>query len=146
MKRLIWMTLRIVMGFLFLWPFFDKLLGLGYATPKEGAWISGGSPTTGYLTHSTYGPFAEFFQSLAGLGFGGINIIDWIFMTGLLAVGISLIFNKFIKLGALAGSLMLILMWLAALPPEHNPIIDDHVVYTLVLIAIAYKSRERRYH
>jgi thiosulfate dehydrogenase [quinone] large subunit len=63
------------MGLIFLWAFFDKLLGLGFATKAENAWINGGSPTSGFLLHGTKGPFAEFFQSLAG-----IPTVDWLFM------------------------------------------------------------------
>ena len=29
------------------------------------------------------------------------------------------------------------LIWTALTPPEHNPIIDEHIVYLLVLIGIA---------
>src|SRR5690625_6651809 len=52
---------RIFIGFYFLWAFADKLLGLGFSTPKEGAWINGGSPTTGFLGGSIEGgnPFAD---------------------------------------------------------------------------------------
>src|SRR5690625_3160916 len=46
---------RIFIGFYFLWAFADKLLGLGFSTPKEGAWINGGSPTTGFLGGSIEG-------------------------------------------------------------------------------------------
>ena len=35
-------ALRIATGLVFLWAFLDKLLGLGYATPTDRAWINGG--------------------------------------------------------------------------------------------------------
>jgi len=145
MKKFIWTLLRLSLGFIFIWPFADKLLGLGFNTAKEAAWINGGSPTTGFLTNAIRGPFAEFFQSLAGLSVSGVNIIDWIFMLGLLGVGISLILNKLVPWGAAAGSAMLLLMWLAVLPPEHNPFINDHIIYTLMLVLLAYRSKERIY-
>jgi thiosulfate dehydrogenase [quinone] large subunit len=31
------------------------------------------------------------------------------------------------------GSLLMLLMWLATIPPEHNPIVDEHLIYVLVL-------------
>jgi len=31
----------------------------------------------------------------------------------------------------------MMLMYLAVLPPEHNPFIDDHIIYSLVLISLA---------
>jgi thiosulfate dehydrogenase [quinone] large subunit len=45
-------------------------------------------------------------------------------------------------LGALAGAIMMILMWLAVLPPENNPIVDEHIVYALILVALAMRSKE----
>src|SRR3990170_9014260 len=79
-------VLRIGFGLTFLWAFFDKLLALGYSTgvnPESGAvdrfgdaaWINGASPTEGFLTFGTKGPFAEFYQ-----GFGGSAWADWLFM------------------------------------------------------------------
>jgi len=138
MKKVIWFKLRLVMGLIFLWAFFDKLLGLGFATTKETAWLYGGSPTYGFLTHATRGPFAGFFQGLAGMA-----VVDWLFMLGLLFVGLTLLSNKFIIWGASAGSLMLLLMYLAVFPPENNPLLDDHIVYILVLGLLVLKSKER---
>lgn len=137
MKKLILLKLRLVMALIFLWAFFDKLLGLGFATAKENAWINGGSPTTGFLTNATRGPFAELFKSLAG-----ILVVDWLFMLGLLGVGLTLLFNKFIRFGAFAGILMMTLMWLAVFPPANNPLLDEHIVYILVLALLATKYRE----
>ena len=36
-SKYIWATLRIVMGWIFLWPFLDKTFGLGFATPADRA-------------------------------------------------------------------------------------------------------------
>ena len=33
--------------------------------------------------------------------------------------------------------LLLVMMWSAVLPPENNPVIDDHIVYALVLGVLA---------
>ncbi len=136
-NTLVYVKLRIVMGLIFLWAFFDKLLGLGFATKAENAWINGGSPTYGFLTHGTKGPFAEFFQSLAG-----VAVVDWLFMLGLLGVGVALVFNRYVKWGAIAGSVMMFLMYIAAFPPENNPLLDDHIVYILVLAILAMRSKD----
>ncbi len=130
------MKLRFVMAFIFLWAFVDKLFGLGFATTKVNAWIAGGSPTSGFLLHATKGPFASFFQSLAG-----IQVIDWLFMLGLLFVGVTLLVNRYVKWGAIAGIAMMILMWLAVFPPENNPLVDEHIVYILVLALLAAKNK-----
>lgn len=139
MQKTIYGLLRVSMGFVFLWAFFDKTFGLGFATKLENAWIHGGSPTTGFLNFGVKGPFAEIFQSLAG-----VAIVDWLFMIGLLFVGLTLIFNRFVKWGAIIGSIMLFLMYLALLWPENNPVIDDHLVYILVLVLISLNSKNQK--
>ena len=139
MKKIIYLKLRFVMGLIFLWAFVDKLLGLGFATVKENAWINGGSPTYGFLTNATRGPLEELFKSLAG-----IPAVDWLFMLGLLFVGLTLVFNKFMVWGAAAGSVMFLLMYLATFPPVNNPLLDEHVVYILVLAVLALRSKEYR--
>lgn len=141
---------RISLGFVFLWAFFDKLLGMGFATCRnavtdavnfgcEQAWVQGGSPTEGFLTHATQGPFASWFQDLAGYAW-----VDWLFMLGLLGIGLSLLAGVALRVGAVAGSVMLLLMWLAALWPANNPAIDDHIVYIFVLVAIAAFARYQK--
>ena len=129
--------LRFSMVFIFLWAFFDKLFGLGFATTPDKAWIAGGSPTSGFLSFGTHGPFVDFFKSLSGM-----VVVDWLFMVGLLCIGLTLLLNKYVKWGAIAGIIMMFLMWLSLLPPENNPIIDEHVVYALVLALLAVKSIE----
>lgn len=135
-QKIVLIVLRLAMGFVFLWAFLDKTFGLGFATTGDKAWINGGSPTFGFLTNAVKGPFAEIFHSLAG-----VVIVDWLFMLGLLFVGVTLIFNRYVFWGATAGIAMMVLMWLALLFPENNPIIDDHIIYALVLALLAIKSR-----
>jgi thiosulfate dehydrogenase [quinone] large subunit len=137
-QKITWLKLRFVMSFIFLWAFFDKLFGLGFATTSEKAWIHGGSPTTGFLAGGVQGPFAPLFHSLAGMA-----IVDWLFMLGLLFIGLTLLLNKYVTWGAVAGIVMMTLMWLALLFPANNPIIDEHVVYALVLALLAFQSRKR---
>ena len=135
-QKIVWLKLRFVMSFIFLWAFFDKLLGLGFATTSEKAWIHGGSPTTGFLAGAVKGPFVDIFHGLSG-----IAVVDWLFMLGLLFIGLTLLFNKYVTWGALAGIVMMVLMWLALLFPENNPIIDEHIVYALVLALLAIKNK-----
>ncbi|MBS3133920.1 DoxX family membrane protein [Candidatus Woesearchaeota archaeon] len=128
----IWVLLRIAIGWLFLWAFFDKLFGLGFNTASDKSWINGVSPTAGFLKLGTHGIFSGFYNSLTGS-----VVIDWIFMIGLLLLGLGLIFGIYVKIAAYAGALLMFLIWTALTPPEHNPIIDEHIVYLLVLIGIA---------
>ena len=124
-------VLRLALGWPFLWAFLDKTFGLGHATPGQGAWINGGSPTTGYLSR-VEGPFEDFFTSLAGKAW-----VDWLFMIGLLGVGLALILGIGMRVAAVAGVLMLGLMYLASLPLENNPFMDEHVTEALMLVVLA---------
>ncbi len=122
---------RIAIGWVFLWAFLDKTFGLGFATPSEGAWLEGGSPTTGFLAHAD-GTFAGFFNGMAGQGWA-----DWLFMAGLLGIGVAFVLGIFVNLAAASGVLMLVLMWAAELPLENNPFMDDHLVYAGVMVLLA---------
>ena len=122
---------RILIGLVFLWAFFDKLFGLGFSTAADKAWVNGGSPTTGFLSH-VQGPLADFFQAMAG------NMaVDVLFMAGLLGIGAALTFGIVVRVGAMCGVALLGLMWLASFPLTTNPVIDEHIVYAAVLVAIA---------
>src|SRR5215203_3884690 len=79
-------VLRVATGFVFLWAFLDKTFGLGYATPSAKAWINGGSPTKGFLSGVAVGPFESTFHAWAGTTWA-----NWLFMIGLLAIGVALI-------------------------------------------------------
>ena len=125
-----WAGLRISIGFIFIWPFFDKLFGLGFSTAKSQAWINGGSPVAGFLLHSTYGPLASVYQSIAGS-----SLVSWLFMLGLLFVGLTMILGIGMKLSSIVGTAMMFLMWSSMLPPTTTPFMDYHWMYAAALIA-----------
>ncbi|HET7673679.1 MAG TPA: hypothetical protein VFK11_04175 [Candidatus Saccharimonadales bacterium] len=147
----VWGVTRIALGLIFLWAFVDKLWGLGYSTcasEKTGeiarfcdaSWLNGGSPTAGFLQHATKGPFADFFQNLAGNG-----LVDWLFMLGLLGIGLALVLGIVMRLATVFGVILLGLMYLAAIPPANNPVIDDHIIYILVLVGLLKVNDEQKY-
>ena len=138
-------VLRIAFGLTFLWAFFDKLLALGFATGKNAetgvvdyfgpdAWINGGSPTFGFLNFgvSPDNPFQGFFNSMAGAAWA-----DWLFMLGLLGIGLALTLGIGIRLAAISGGLLYLLMWTASLPLANNPVIDDHLIGLVSLVVLA---------
>jgi thiosulfate dehydrogenase [quinone] large subunit len=140
--RLAWAIGRLSIGFVFLWAFFDKLLALGYSTGVDAetgaidrfgdaAWINGGSPTTGFLSGVT-GPFKGVFEPMAGAAWA-----DWLFMLGLLAIGAALMLGIGIRIAAASGALLLVFMWMASLPLDNNPFMDDHLIYAVILIGLA---------
>jgi thiosulfate dehydrogenase (quinone) large subunit len=134
--------LRIAFGLTFLWAFFDKLLALGFGTGKapngtvdrfgDAAWIHGGSPTKGFLAFGADGPFKDFYHSIAGAAWA-----DWLFMLGLLGIGIALTFGVGMRFAAVAGGVLYLLMWSVVLPPENNPVIDDHILGAISVVALA---------
>ena len=134
--------MRLAVGFYFLWAFVDKVFGLGYHTPAAHAWLSGGSPTTGFLGGANVGPFQGVFQALSGQA-----IVDWLFMLGLLGVGVALILGVALRPAAVAGVTMLALMYLASWPfatvaggqptGSTNPLVDDHIIDSIAIIIIA---------
>ena len=136
-------VLRIAFGFTFLWAFLDKLLALGFSTGRsedgstvdrfgDAAWMHGSSPTEGFLKFGADGPFKGFYNSI-----GGTAWADWAFMLGLLAIGVALTLGAGMRLAAGAGAVMYVLMWTVVLPPENNPVIDEHILGAITLVALA---------
>jgi len=149
-SKLGWVMLsvtRIALGFVFLWAFLDKLIGLGFSTCRtvaddasftidamcEKAWLSGGHVTEGYLVYggNPNSPFHDFFVNL-----GDDRWTDWPFMLGLLGVGVALMLGIGTKIGAWAGSAMLLFMYMTQMFPSTNPILDEHIIYILAIVAI----------
>ncbi|MEU6011324.1 DoxX family membrane protein [Streptomyces sp. NPDC047453] len=136
-------SLRILTGFVFLWAFLDKVFGLGYATAPGKGWIDGGSPTKGFLSSVAVGPMESTFHSWAGQTWA-----DWLFMLGLLAIGVAVMTGVALRPAAVAGTVMMALMWMAEWPPaKHlsngapsmstNPFADYHLIYAVALVALA---------
>ncbi|GHE63055.1 membrane protein [Streptomyces longispororuber] len=136
-------ALRLLTGFVFLWAFLDKTFGFGYATRSGTGWVDGGSPTEGFLSGVAVGPMESTFHDWAGAAWA-----DWLFMLGLLGVGLALTAGIGLRLAAVAGTAMMALMWMAEWPPARhlsdgsasmstNPFADYHLVYAAVLITLA---------
>ncbi len=124
--------LRISLGWVFLWAFLDKAFGLGRGTPSEGAWVDGGSPTAGFLGNAVVGPFEGIYHQIAGQAWA-----DWLFMIGLAGIGTALILGIGVRVAAVAGATLLVLMWTAVLPPENNPFMDSHLIYAGLVVLLA---------
>ncbi|MEO5627993.1 MAG: hypothetical protein ABIQ89_03825 [Candidatus Saccharimonadales bacterium] len=147
----VWAVARISLGLIMLWAFFDKLFGLGFATCRaadtgvvttmcQKAWVNGGSPTLGFLKFGTSGPLESFYKSLAGN-----TAVDVLFMSGLLLIGLALVLGIGMKIATVAGSALLLMMWSAVLPPENHPILDDHLIYILVLMGLLLSNSQQKW-
>lgn len=125
---------RIIIGWVFFWAFIDKLLGLGFSTPAENAWIRGGTPAQGFI-QGIESPFAGFFQSLFLNSFG-----DALFMVGLLGIGLAMLLGGGLKIAAVTGTLLMFFMYLATLPAAvggTNPVTTSHWVEAALLVIAA---------
>jgi thiosulfate dehydrogenase [quinone] large subunit len=138
---------RIAIGFIFLWAFLDKLLGLGFSTCRtvaedgtftidsfcDKAWVNGGHVTEGYLVYggNVNSPFHDFFVNL-----GAQRWTDWIFMLGLLGVGLALMLGIGTKIGMFSGVAMLAMMYMTQMLPSTNPFLDEHWIEALAIVGI----------
>jgi thiosulfate dehydrogenase [quinone] large subunit len=135
-------VLRVAFGLTFLWAFLDKTFALGFHTGYgqdgtldrfgDAAWIHGGSPTEGFLKFGADGPFKDFYNSIAGAGWA-----NWLFMLGLLGIGLALTLGIGMRIAAATGALLYVLMWTVVLPPENNPVLDDHILGAVSLVVLA---------
>lgn len=123
--------MRIVLGFMLVWAFLDKMFGLGFPSPSSAAVINGGSPTEYYLNVLVEGPFEGIYHALAGNAF-----VDFLLLAGLLAVGSAMMLGIASKLATVGSVVMMALMFTLVLPPSDNPLVDYHIVYILATLVI----------
>ncbi|MCC6856460.1 MAG: DoxX family protein [Microbacteriaceae bacterium] len=130
-------VLRLATGWIFLWAFLDKTFGLGFSTPIDRAWVNGGTPSQGFLLgDSVVGPLKPFFAAIAS------PASDVLFMAGMLGIGAAVMLGIGLRISAVAGTVILVLMYLAEWPfiadsGSTNPAVDYHIIYALALIVIA---------
>ena len=129
--------LRLAIGFIFLWAFLDKTFGLGFSTPVERAWVNGGTPSQGFLgSEAVTGPLQPFFAGIAS------PATDVLFMLGMLGIGLAVMLGIGLRISAVAGTVIMVLMYLAEWPftagaTSTNPAVDYHIIYALALIVVA---------
>lgn len=130
-------VLRLATGFIFLWAFLDKTFGLGFSTPTERAWINGGTPSQGFLgSDAVSGPLKPFFAGIAS------PATDALFMLGMLSIGLAVMLGIGLRISAIAGSVIMLLMYLAEWPfavnaASTNPLVDYHIIYAIALVVIS---------
>ena len=155
---------RIGIGFVFLWAFLDKLFALGFHTGRndetgavdylgESSWLQGFHVTEGYLK-SAAGEFGGDPSGLFGSGIlfkgwgdfaiGAFRPLDWLFMLGLLGVGVALMLGIGTRIAAWSAVGLLGLMYLAHFDNTNNPFLDDHIVYALAAVGIVYVEMDKQ--
>ena len=118
------LLLRLGIGWMFFYAGITKIL--------NPAWTS-----AGYLKSAK--TFTFFYQTLLSPSI--LPIVDFINEWGLLLLGISLIFGIFVRLSSIFGAVLMLLYYFPILDfPYPNPysfIIDEHIIYALILILFA---------
>ena len=135
---------RIVIGLFFLWPFLDKLFGLGFSTPVGKGWLAGTAPAQGFIGRIE-NPMGALLKPLFANPVG-----DFLFMFALFGIGIAMIMGAGLRIAAVGGTILVALMWLSELPFAQtamvdgqlvrgatNPILDDHWLEALILLISA---------
>ena len=137
--------LRIVVGIIFLWAGLDKLLGSGPT----------GWSAAGFLAHATggslgwpfvaapaadaavviYNPTHDLWVSLSKND-TAMAIVNPLVVYGEIGIGISLILGLLTRFGAIMGALMMALFFVAGWAFT-NGIVEEHLTYMVVLLAIA---------
>ncbi|MFC6953946.1 DoxX family protein [Halorubellus litoreus] len=127
--------LRVVMGWVLLQGGLTKLVTYLDGNP-ENNWTA-----AGYLANAIPegNPFMGLFADMAGSGF-----VDILVMWGLTLTGIGIILGAFVRWNAFWAAVMMMMFWAASLtgglmqglPLAHGWVVDDHVVYAMLLFGL----------
>ena len=101
--RYVFAGLRLALGWVFLWAFLDKLFGLGHETPPRTPGSTAAAPPRASSATPPPDPFKGFYNGIAGAAWA-----DWLFMVGLLGIGVALILGIGMRIAAVAGALLLV--------------------------------------
>ena len=123
-------AVRILIGWIILWGFVDKLFGLGFQTPADSGIIDGESPSS-FLPYVTGGAFKGLFDSIAGNFFA-----DVLLMAALLILGVCCMLGIASKLTTVFTVAFMVAMYLLHVPPLDNPLVDYHLILAAAVPAI----------
>lgn len=147
--------LRLSLGFMFLWAFADKWIGLGFSTcfdSKTGVTtmlcdqsVLGGHSSTFDFLHnlSKDNLFYDFFHSLATN-----PMVDFLFMFTLMILGVGLMLGVLVRIASILGILLMIAMWASLLNLNggtSNPFVDYHIVYLLAMFGILITNKNQKF-
>ncbi|WP_135827504.1 DoxX family protein [Halorussus halobius] len=116
------LTLRLVMGWTMFYAGITKVL--------DPSWSAGG-----FLGNAipAGNPFTAFWTTLAN---DWLWLIDPLNQWGLTLVGLALLVGAFVRWSAFWGAVMMLFYWAASLPLSNGIVIDDHVVYAMLLFGL----------
>ena len=127
--------LRVVMGWVLLQGGLTKLVTYLDGNPETN-WTA-----AGYLANAIPegNPFMGLFADMAGSG-----LVDILVMWGLTLTGIGIILGAFLRWNAFWAAVMMMMFWAASLtgglmqglPLAHGWVVDDHLVYAMLLFGL----------
>lgn len=122
------LALRVVMGWIFLQAGLEKVF--------DPEWTA-----AGYLQNAVPegNPFGDLWLSMAGS-----PLVDALVAWGLTLIGLCLIVGLLVRFSAFWGAVMMLFFWASALqggllqglPLEHGWVVDDHIVYAVLLFGL----------
>jgi len=116
------LALRLVMGWTLFYAGITKVL--------DPSWTA-----EGFLLNAIPegNPFTGLWATLAN---DWIWLIDPLNQWGLTLVGLALLLGAFVRWSAFWGAVMMLFYWAASLPLAHGIVIDDHIVYAMLLFGL----------
>ena len=116
------LSLRLIMGWTFLYAGLEKVL--------DSSWSAEGFLLYGIPDGNN---FTGLWETIAA---DWLWLVDPLNQWGQVLVGLALILGIAVRWSAVWGAVMMLFYWLASFPLEHAIIIDDHVVYALLLFGL----------
>ncbi len=114
-------ALRVVLGWVFFYSGITKVL--------DPSWTA-----AGYLKNAVApsNPFFGLWPMMAGIPF-----IDLLVQWGLTLTGLGLILGALVRFNAFWAAFMMVMFWASSLPLEHGLVVDQHIVYILLLFGLS---------
>lgn len=131
---------RIALGWILLWAGIDKVFGLGFDTARSDSVLDGTSPTAGFLAFGVNpgSPIAGMLSS-----WSGSVLVDALYLLSTVGAGLALLLGIGTRIAGIGGALLFATLWLASLPLEYNPILDQHAVYAIACLMLAFSPASR---
>lgn len=131
---------RIVIGIIFLWAGLEKFIGtpggwsaagfLGHGTAGTLGW-----PFVGANAQGPFNPTMNLWVELSKNS-GAMTVVNFLVVFGELGIGVSLILGLLTRFGAVMGTLMMLLFFVAAWDWAFG-IVNQHLTYAVVTFGLA---------
>ena len=115
------LLLRLLMGWIFLWAGFDKLIN--------------GFSAEGFLLHATSGPLEGWFKDL-GANATALSVIDPLVTYSQILMGFALFFGIGTRFTLIFAAIMMFLFYIAQFPPEYDLFVDYYLVYIVAYMML----------